>query len=334
MTLIENATFESRIRDWCRRQRVCITGGHGSLGSRLGRLLTSYGVSSLIVFDRKSVGFHDAGSLPSVSHIRGSITNASDLLYALLGCTAVFHLAAMIHVGQSMKEPASCFKVNGLGTVNVLDACRKQGVKQVIYASTSYVYGAPQQIPISEDHPVRPLSVYAASKLAGEVMIQGYSENFGLSCDIARFSNIYGGALDADTAVNAALAQAAAGGPIALRNLSAVRDFVHVDDVVDALVRLAVTSETLSGCRVMNVSSGHGTSIGDLARTIGEIARGLGLGMPEVIQTGDPRNETVSTVILDNRRLMAATGWTARVSLEEGLRRSLMTLQKQKQTEK
>ena len=212
-----------------------------------------------------------------------------------------------------------------------MEACRRLGIQRLIYTSTSHVYGIPRQLPIGEDHPTAPLSVYAASKLAGEVAVQGYAASCALSCDIARLANVYGASFSTETVIGCALEQAATGGPISLRNLAAVRDFIHADDIIEALVRLAAAGDEGTGCRVVNVSTGQGVSVLEMAETLSKIATEEGLGRPDVVQGGNRQDELVPRLILNNRRLLELTGWVPQISLEQGLRLALHEFQRERQ---
>jgi nucleoside-diphosphate-sugar epimerase len=269
----------------------------------------------------------------NIEHLTGDILNPTDLDHALRDCTVVFHLAALVHVGHSQTAPVHYFEVNGLGTAHVVEACRRVSVRRVIYTSTSHVYGVPRRLPVTEDHPTVPVSAYAASKLAGEVVLQGYAASYGISCGIARLSNLYGAAFSAETVIGRALRQVVSGQPIALHNLASVRDFIHADDVVEALVRLAAVGDDLTGCRIVNVSTGRGVSVREMAQTLASIAAEQGLGLPEVIQTGSDQSEIVPSLVLDNSRLRELTHWTPQINLEQGLRLALQELEQKRETE-
>ena len=309
------------VDSWLRQQSICVTGGRGALGKRLVQRLLVGGAQRVVTLDSHP-DVPEGEVMPGrcAEHLVGSILNPADLDRALGGCTVVFHLAALIHVGRSRSEPLRYFEVNAFGTACVLEACRRLGVRQVVYTSTSHVYGIPRQLPIGEDHPTVPLSVYAASKLAGEAAVQGYSASFRLSGDVARLANLYGASFNPETVIGRALEQAAVGGPVCLRNLASVRDFIHADDVVEALVRIAAASGEDTGCHIVNVSTGQGVSVREVVETLSKIVVEQELAQPELIQTGDSRDELVPRLILDNRRLSELTGWAPQISLEQGLR--------------
>jgi nucleoside-diphosphate-sugar epimerase len=165
------------------------------------------------------------------------------------------------------------------------------------------------------------------------MVMQGYAASYGISCDIVRLSNLYGASFGTETAIGCALRQVACGEPIALRNLTAIRDFVHADDAIEALVRLAAVGDSLAGCRIVNVSTSQGVSVREMAQTLASIAAEQGLGMPEVIQTGINQTEIVLSLVLDNSRLRELTHWTPHINLEQGLRLALQELEQNRETE-
>jgi len=297
-------------------QSVCVTGAGGRVGRRLIDALQQVAPRRLVAFDT-----HEDAQESSVTEwVIGSILHPDDLQRAVEGCSVVFHLAALTHVGRSWDVPLPYFKLNAMGTACVLEACREAGVKRVVYASTGYVYGVPRALPVDEEHPTAPLSPYAASKLAGEVAMKAYAAT-GLSGCVARMANIYGSAFDSETVIGLAMEQAALGGPIVLRSLSPVRDFIYVDDVVEALIRLAAAE--VREFQIVNVSTSRGISVGKMAETLAGVAAELGLGSVDVQETGEGKAELVPELVLQNRRLRELIGWEPEISLEEGLRTSL-----------
>ncbi len=215
---------------------VAVTGGCGALGERLVAKLADYGVPRIVVFDRV------IGKRPpvkAVSYYEGNILAAADMQRAFAGCDTVFHLAALAHAGNSASDPERYHEINVIGTECVMAACVSAGVQRLVFTSTGHVYGVPEQSPIAETHPARPLSVYAQSKLDGEGVIQKHAAQLPDGACIARLTNVYGGGIGAETVIGKALSQAAAGHDIALRNLSEIRDFIHIDDAAEGLIRLA-----------------------------------------------------------------------------------------------
>ena len=311
------------VEDWLKTRCLAVTGGRGALGRRLARRLAAGGAPRVVAIDSRSLAGAAVNDASRIQHITSDILDFDDTVRSLTGCTTVFHLAALTNAGQSVAESERFFEVNARGTFLLMEACARAGVRQVIYTSTSLVYGIPVTLPMDEDHPTDPLTPYAASKLAGERAVADYASHSGGTGDIARLANLYGASFSPDTAVGVALNQALHGGPISLRNLAGVRDFIHADDVVEALVHLAAAPQGAGECRVVNVSPGIGASVLEVARAIAEAAEQQGMGYPEIVQSGEPSEEAAPTIVLDNRRLTELTGWTPRFNLAQGLATAL-----------
>src|ERR1700722_17633157 len=165
-----------------RAVKVVVTGGAGFIGANLCRMLAQQDfVDQVVALDDLSTGSQEnlVGS-PSVEFLEGSILNASDLADVMDGAQAVVHLAARPSVPRSLADPMATHQVNDTGTVMVLEAARRQGLPQVIVASSSSVYGANPVLPKREDMAPRPMSPYAASKLATESYALSYGHSFGL----------------------------------------------------------------------------------------------------------------------------------------------------------
>lgn len=318
-------TFTQPFDVYLRQQTIAVTGGRGALGRRLIERLVSLGVKRIVSFDLLPY-IPDEPEQSPVEQVEGDILSSSDLEKSLRGCTLVFHLAALINVGESRKDPIQYFKVNSLGTAQALEACRRLNIPRFIYTSTCHVYGIPKDLPITEDHRTNPVSMYAATKLAGETTIEGYAASYGLNCDIARLSNMFGVSYSRETALGLALNQLISGEPIALRNLASVRDFIHVNDVIEALLRLSASTNGATGYRIVNVSTGRGVSVREMADTLAQVAVEDGLKAPRVMEETSNFVELVPELVLDNSRLCAVTGWTPQMDLKAGLRMALREL--------
>jgi nucleoside-diphosphate-sugar epimerase len=257
---------------------------------------------------------------PRVRAAAGDLLREADLDAALAGVGTVFHLAARTAVEESFRDPAAHFRTNGQGTFELLAACHRQGVRQVVFASTGHVYGAPLELPVPETHPTSPLSPYAASKLAAEAGLQAYARACGLAVEVARISNLYG--MDnPDTVVDGALRQARRGEGIVVRHLEPVRDFLHVDDAVEGLLRLAGAGGE-PGCRIVNLSTGRGTSVGQMLEALVGVVRTEG-GRALPFRASDRENgDAIPELVLANGLLKKRTGWAPAITPEEGLRRA------------
>jgi nucleoside-diphosphate-sugar epimerase len=267
-----------------------------------------------VIFSRRPAAPHTSRLRP----VPGDLLQPSDLDRALSGVTTVFHLAARTVAGESFRDPAAHFRTNAQGTFELLAACRRQGVGQVVLASTGHVYGAPRALPVTEDHPTSPRSPYAASKLAAEAALQAYAQAYGMAVEVARISNLYGLG-NPDTVVDGAVAQGARGEDIVVRSLDPVRDFLHASDAVEGLVRLAAAGGE-PGCRIVNLSTGRGTSVREMLRLLVEALRASGRPEPAVRATGGDAGDGIPELVLANDRLRQRTGWVPETTLEEGLR--------------
>jgi nucleoside-diphosphate-sugar epimerase len=308
---------DPRVIDWCRDARVAVIGGFGLLGSALVPRLLSGGCRSVVVVEPATASPSPLAA--GVERRVGDIRDAALLTKALSGCSAVFHLAALKSAPGSADAPLDYFQINMMGTVNVLEACRRESVRSIVYASTSHVYGSPTQIPVPEEHPTRPLSIYAASKLAGETIALAYASSYGTDARVVRMANLYGGRADDSTIAGRAITQAAAGQPLRLRSLEAVRDFLHVADAAEGLIRI-VAAPPAPGGMVVNLSDAQPVSTGRLAELTADAATALGLPRPEIIRPEKTVPEAVPSLVLSNQRLRSVTGWVPGISLADGLK--------------
>ena len=296
-----------------------VTGAAGFLGAALAERLAARG-ARVIGID------HAAGVGPGAGErVRLDILDADALRAAFVGLlrndaasAVVIHLAARGHVGACHDDPRGAVALNVVGTTNVLEACREAGVRRIVFPSSALVYRLPARSPIGEDAPVASRSIYAASKLACEALLQAYAVEYGFSCTVARLGNVYGRGAATDSVASIVMQQAIAGGPVVVETLAPIRDFIYRDDVVSGLMAL-VTSTEVPGFGVFNVSSGVPTSIRDLAETACRVAGASAKPMERSSSKGAARDN----VVLSIERMTKHTGWTPTFSLEAGLRATL-----------
>jgi UDP-glucose 4-epimerase len=213
--------------------------------------------------------------------------------------------------------------VNTQGTIQVLNACAESGVSRLIYASTALIYGPPIVTPVTEDHPTAPRSLLAASKRAAEVALQASAERLGVRCDIARLSEVYGASFDERSAIGAALLNGGSGRPVATPPATRVADYLHVDDAAAALIALACSDGDGAACRVVNVASGAATRVADVLSLLARIATEYGLDRMTLTEQALVRWASEADIVLDIALIQRTTGWSPRLSLEEGLRRTV-----------
>lgn len=229
---------------------VLVTGGCGFIGTNLvGRLLEDPGVSSVRTLDNYETGVRRSVASPDVQEIEGDLRNAQDVLKASAGVDAIVHLGALPSVPRSIKDPMATNAVNVLGTLNVLEAARANGVGHVSVASSSSVYGANPTLPKTETLATLPLSPYAVSKLATEAYANAYSTSYDISTIAFRFFNVFGPLQRADHVYAAVIPKFLD----ALKNDQPLtihgdgeqsRDFTSIHAVTDALAKAAVRKVT------------------------------------------------------------------------------------------
>jgi UDP-glucose 4-epimerase len=304
--------------------RILITGGAGFIGSRLAAKLAEEG-EEVIVLDNFSTGresnLRELGSRVQV--IRGDVRNLDDVEKAVRGVEGIAHLAALIDVAESVEKPRLYFDVNVYGTLSLLEAARR--VKVFVFASSAAVYGDPLKLPITEDHPLRPLSPYGATKVAGEALVHAYAAMRGFRPVILRLFNVYGPKQSrAYAGVVTEFVRRVLRGepPVIYGDGTQSRDFVYVDDVVEYFAR-ALRMESVIG--VYNIGSGKAVSVLELAELV---ARAL--GKPELKPVhAPPRPGDIKHSVADISRAVRDFGYSPRTRLEEGLKTTAEALAKE-----
>lgn len=300
-----------------------VTGGAGFIGSHLVEALTAAG-RPVRVFDNLDTGLESnlAHISPAPEFVRGSVTDPDALAKAVSGCDVVFHLAALASVAKSVEDPPASHDVCATGTLNVLDAARKSGVRRVVYAASASAYGgASDPAGQGEDTPLCALSPYAAAKLAGEYYAEAFAATFGLETVRLRFFNVFGPRQRPDSPYSGVIAifsalLAAGRTPTVHGDGLQSRDFVYVSDVAKALT-LAADTPGVSG-RVYNVGTGKCVTLLELIATLNKL-----LGTTAVPVHGSPRPGDVRDSRAKIDRITADLGYAPAVSFEEGLRRTL-----------
>ena len=252
--------------------RIIVTGGAGFIGSNIVKLLDQRDYE-IVVFDNLSTGYKtNLDEFSNIELIVGDIRDRHTLNLAMKGCRIVFHLAASIGNVKSLQNPIEDSEVNVLGTLNVLESARLNGVKKIVYSSSAAIFGEPQYQPIDEKHPTEPDSPYGVSKLAGEKHCLCYGRTYDIDVVCLRYFNVYGVNQRYDAYGNVIPIFAT----LLLQNKpitiygdgEQTRDFVNVKDVAMANI-LAAEKEGLSG--TFNIGSGVSMTINSLASMMKEI---------------------------------------------------------------
>ncbi|CAM5464774.1 NAD-dependent dehydratase OS=Stutzerimonas stutzeri OX=316 GN=CXK95_04280 PE=4 SV=1 [Stutzerimonas stutzeri] len=287
---------------------VLITGGAGFIGSNLVDALLARGYA-VRVLDNLSTG--KRSNLPDDSRLElivGDVADAACVRQALQGCRAVVHLAAVASVQASVDDPLGTHQSNLIGTLNVCEAMRAEGVRRVLFASSAAVYGNNGEgEAIDEDTPKAPLTPYAADKLASEHYLDFYRRQHGLEPVVFRFFNIFGPRQDPSSPYSGVISifteRAQKGLPIVVfGDGEQTRDFVYVGDLVEVLVQALESSEAVEGA--VNVGLSRATSLNQLLEAIGEVLGGLPAVTYQAPRPGDIRHSRANnTRLLQRYRL-------------------------------
>jgi len=288
---------------------VLVTGGAGFVGSHLADALAP--VADVRVLDDCSTGRPE--NVPADATLRrADVTDDDALAAATTGADYVFHLAAMSSVPDSLKAPTRCLDVNATGTAAVLDRAR-QADARVVFASSAAVYGSPESTPIPEDAPLRPLNPYGISKRAADEYVRQCSDWFDADGVALRFFNVYGPRQQSGRGVVPTFVDRARAGDrlVVHGDGSQTRDFVHVDDVVRAMLRAA--SADVIG-EAYNVGTGETTSIRTLAETVRDAA-----GESVDVAHDDPRPADIRHSRADVSKIRADLGFEPAITLADGI---------------
>ena len=304
---------------------VLVTGGAGFIGSHLCERLVQRG-DRVVCYDNFDP-YYDVGikernlaalvDTPGFTLVRGDIREAGRLTEVLreTGADHVVHLAALAGVRPSLESPALYQEVNVAGTTNVLEAARKAGIRSVVMASSSSVYGANEKTPFHEDDPVcAPISPYAASKRAAE--LAGYVHHHLYDMDVIchRFFTVYGPRQRPDMAIAKFTQRVMRGQPIEMfGDGSTRRDYTFVDDVVDGIVASVDRAHGL-GFQIFNLGNSETIALSDLIASIGRV-----VGREPIIETRPEQRGDVTITSADIEKAARLLGYAPQTRIEDGL---------------
>jgi UDP-glucose 4-epimerase len=299
---------------------IAVIGGAGFVGSHLVDALLNEGAAAVRVLDNFKRGtrrnLEAALADPRVSMIEGTITDPATVRDVVRGADGVFHLAAL-WLDECVHDPRSAVDVNIGGTYNVIEACRDEGVRRVVYSSSASVYGNALEIPMTEEHPFNNRTFYGATKIAGEQMFRAFNEVHGLNYVGLRYMNIYGPRMDDKGTYVSVIVKMLdrldrGERPQIYGDGTQSYDFIHVRDVAHANI-LAMRSEATD--EFFNIGAGVRTTISELVTKILEIA-GSDL---------EPEHHAQGMTFVTHRigsvdKARDVLGFEADISLEDGLR--------------
>ena len=294
--------------------KIAVTGGSGFIGLPLVEALLGQG-HDVKILDLKQ---------PSIQHKNLEFVNKSimgDIKGDLKGCDIVYHLAALLGVEQTDKKPLETIRVNLEGAVNVFKSAVEANVKNMVYASSSEVYGNPRELPIREESVKGPVSTYGVSKLAAEIYAQAYNQEFGTNIKIVRFFNVYGPRQSDNFVVSIFLKNALNNSPIKVfGDGSQTRCFTYVQDAVDGV--LQVVEKGKSG-EAYNVGNNHPTTILQLAETIKDVTG----SKSDIVKVGYGNDSRLRSREIDYRipdiSKINAIGWEPKTRIAEGSKKIL-----------
>lgn len=300
---------------------ILVTGGAGFIGSHLVDRLVDLG-HAVATVDDLSTGKQQHLNAASVFRQVDIRTNQLLLAFEEFKPEVVFHVAAHASVSESVRDPWHDADINILGTINVAHACALHSVRRLVFSSTGgALYGEPEYLPADETHPIRPLSPYGASKAAAEAFIASMSRLAGVRYSVLRYGNVYGPRQDpfGEAGVVAIFTQALLAGeaPTIFGDGLQERDYIYVDDVVDANVR----AMGIEGDGTFNIGTGQATNV---LEVFGAIAATTGYAKPPL--HGDSRPGDVRRIYLDCKRANQKLGWSAEVDLRAGITRTVASM--------
>ncbi len=253
-----------------------MTGGAGFIGSHLvDRLLTDE-CAEVVVLDNLSRGrlanLADWQGNPRLDVVQGDVRDCATVDELIRGADVVYHLAAQSTVMGAVQDMGYTFSTNVVGTFNVLSSAARSGVRRIVFASSREVYGEPISLPVDEESPLLAINSYGASKAAGEAYCRAFRREFGLQTAVLRFANVYGDR-DIGRVIPLWVGQASRGHELTVYGGKQVIDFVWVGHAVEALLRVAKLDGPVPP---INIGSGTGTRIVDLARRISRLSEAHG----------------------------------------------------------
>jgi UDP-glucose 4-epimerase len=301
-------------------KKLLVTGGAGFIGSYVVDRLVDRGFSVRVV-DNLSTGKLENISRHlkngKVEFVKGDVRDPSVVDRCVKDVDLVVHLAAEVSVPFSFNYPDLTYEVNLEGTLNLLRSSAKKKCRRMLFVSSCAVYGEPVFLPLTEEHPTEPISPYAASKLAAEQFCLGFNETGFLSTVVLRLFNVYGprqAVHGYSGVITRFVDNCRRGLPLVVYgDGSQSRDFVHINDVVEAIVS-AVCSDDIDG-EVFNIGSGVKTSISELAEAVLELA-----GSNLEIVYDKPREGDIAQSCADITKAEKMLGYTPRLGLRDGLR--------------
>lgn len=289
-----------------RKQTVIVSGSEGFVGKLLVKRLEALDIKVLPIDSKTNIDLMDWPALKDLDGAEDS--------------SAVFHLAGITYVPYAWENPREVYETNVLSTLNLLELCRTKKIKKFIFIS-SYVYGRPQYQPIDENHPLDPFNPYARSKIISEELCRGFGKDYGLQVVILRPFNLFGPGQNQKFLIPSICRQIIENKHVILEDPRPKRDFLYVDDMVDALIDSLNFNG--SALEIFNLGSGKSHSVSEVVEQAISVS---GIKVDVEFQSASRMNEVMDTQA-DISKAKKMLNWEPTISLQEGLGRILKDLQ-------
>jgi nucleoside-diphosphate-sugar epimerase len=311
MIKMKNMTMKM---EFYKDKNVLITGSSGLLGSHLLDLLTGSCHKIRVLTRNPSTRYED-----KISVFHGDLRDSAVVNKAIEDIDIVFHLAALVNVDKSISDPFETLTTNVLGTLNLLESARKQTNKpQIIFSSSTSIYGIPKAKKMTEDHMISPSDPYSTSKAAADLICQAYIKTYELPITILRSSTLYGPRQPITQFIPRVILQGLSGQVLKLGSLSSYRDFCYVKDVATAFILAGATPEAV--CQVFNISTEMSINLVDVVEKILKL-----LGQKSEIKTIDHHRpyEITFPFTIDSSKLRKVLKWMPQYDIDSGLKETI-----------
>ncbi|MBN1974460.1 MAG: GDP-mannose 4,6-dehydratase [Sedimentisphaerales bacterium] len=307
-------------------KKTLITGAGGFIGSHLGERLFQLG-ANVRVFVRYTsrsddgfIKYFSEDLRNNIDIVYGDIRELETVVKAMEGVDIIFNLAALVGIPYSYIHPQEVIETNTIGTMNIVMAARDAGIEKLVQTSTSEVYGTARYVPINEEHPKQPQSPYSASKIAADAIALSFYNSFDLPVAVIRPFNTYGPRQSDRAVIPSIISQVLTKDKLILGNTTPTRDFTYVTDTVEGFIKIAESSETTG--KEINIGTGKEISIEDLIKKIIFLV-GRDVTVERDKKRIRPAQSEVERLCADNAKALNIVGWSPKVSLTEGLNKTI-----------
>jgi NAD dependent epimerase/dehydratase len=307
-------------------KKILITGAGGFIGSHLTERLFELGakVRAFVRYTSRSddgfIKYFSEDLRNNIDIVYGDIKELETVVKAMDGVDIIFNLAALVGIPYSYIHPQEVIETNTIGTMNILMAARDASIEKIVQTSTSEVYGTARYVPINEEHPKQPQSPYSASKIAADAIALSFYHSFDLPVAVIRPFNTYGPRQSDRAVIPSIISQVLTKDRLTLGNTAPTRDFTYVADTVEGFIKVAESKNTIG--TEINIGSGKEITIEDLIRKIISLV-GRDVVVEHDKERARPAHSEVERLCADNTRALEILGWTPKVSLTDGLKKTI-----------